>query len=273
MNRKLSFGISIALLCIIGIGVYLWHDLTTFKKSFSSDSHIEGKQERTDHVTSTATEIGEPHKDPEETSSVETPEQAEREISEIIEHLEALHAPKPAEEEEEIPPVPAEPADPVIAAWARLEYISQNPQEWGEFSPEAAELMAQLTPTWAMGSEGEGEEAIELLDQLTRFQDPRSPEILVNYLLSGVSGKRMTETFIAIGPPSVPLLIPLLDTNADLAGRLKAPRILGVIGSEYRQELGGAVEYIILPKLEKLATSDPIPKVRQYASEAIAKLR
>ena len=133
--------------------------------------------------------------------------------------------------------------------------------------------MEQLTPTWAMSTEGEGEEAIELLDQLTKFQDPRSPEIFVNYLLSGVSGKPMTEALIEIGPPSVPLLIPLLDTNADLRGRLRAPRLLGIIGSEYRQELGGAVEYIILPKLEKLATSNPIPRVRQYASEAVSKLR
>ena len=271
MNRKLSFGISIALLCIIGIGVYLWHDITTFKKLLSSDPKIEGKQERTNRVTSTATEIDEPHKNPEGTSSIETPEQVEREISEIIGHLEARHAPEPAEKEKEIPP--EEPADPVTAAWARLEYISRNLQEWGEFAPEAAELMAQLTPTWAMSSEGEGEEAIELLDRLTRFQDPRSPEILVNYLLSGVSGKRMTEAFVAIGPPSVPLLIPLLDTNADLAGRLIAPRVLSVIGSEYRQELGGAVEYIILPKLEKLATSDSNPLVRQYASDAIARLK
>ena len=206
-------------------------------------------------------------------NTVETPEQVEREINETTEQPQVSHAPEPAKEDEENPPASGEPADPVAAAWARLEYISQNPQEWGDFSPEAAELMAQLTPTWAMSTEGEGEEAIELLDQLTKFQDPRSPEIFVNYLLSGVSGKPMTEALIAIGPPSVPLLIPLLDANADLRGRLRAPRLLGIIGSEYRQELGGAVEYIILPKLEKLATSDPIPRVRQYASEAVSKLR
>ena len=257
-------------LIVVGLGIgvvmfsYRHQDTTVAPK-------IKGEHEHTDRETSTETETGDPHKDSEETTSVETPEQVEREISEIIEHVEVLHAPEPEEEEEEIPP--EEPANPVAAARARLEYISQNPQQWGEFSPDAAQLMAKLTPTWAMSSEGEGEEAIELLDQLTKFKDPRSPEILVNYLLSGVSGKRMAEVLITIGPPSVPLLIPLLDTNADIAGRLKAPSVLGVIGSEYRQELGGAVEYIILPKLEKLATSDPIPKVRQYASEAIARLK
>ena len=84
----------IAFLCIIGIGIFLWHDLTTYKESFSFDPHIEGKQEQIDRATSTVTEIGAPHKDPEETTSVETPEQVEREITEIIEHLEALHAPE-----------------------------------------------------------------------------------------------------------------------------------------------------------------------------------
>ena len=83
----------------------------------------------------------------------------------------------------------------------------------------------------------------------------------------------MEEALIAIGPPSVPLLIPLLDANARLKGKLIAPKLLGIIGSEHQHELGGAVEYIILPKLEKLATSDSNPLVRQYASEAIAKLR
>ena len=184
MNRKLSFGISIALLCIIGIGVYLWHDTTNFKTSNSSDTHIEGQQEKTHRVTATATEIGEPHKDSEETTSVETPEQVEREISEIIEHLEALHAPEQGEgkEDEENPPVPAEPAGPVAAAWARLEYIAQNPQQWGELSSDATELMAKLSPTRDTMTEGDTEEVIDLLAELGNLQDPRSAEIFVNYI-------------------------------------------------------------------------------------------
>ena len=262
MNRKLSFGISIALLCIIGIGVYLWHDITTFKMSLSSDPKIEGKQERTDRVTATATE----------TTPVETPEQVDREISEIIEHLEVLHAPEPAEEEEEIPP--EEPADPVAAAWARREYIAQNPQQWGDLAPEATELMEQLTPTRHLRTEGDMEETIVLLDELGELQDPRSAEIFVNYLSeSELWGRSMEEALIAIGPSSVPLLIPLLDDKDRFLRRKRATKLLGIIGSEYQPELGGAVEYILLPKLEQMATSDPHPRVRQYASEAVARLR
>ena len=209
-------------------------------------------------------------------NTVETPEQVEREINETTEQPQVPHAPEPAKEDEENPPASGEPADPVAAAWARLEYISQNPQEWGEFSPEAAELMAQLTPTMGYEYRRRRRGSYRTLGTISSpnpFKTLVLQQIFVNYLLSGVSGKPMTEALIAIGPPSVPLLIPLLDANADLRGRLRAPRLLGIIGSEYRQELGGAVEYIILPKLEKLATSDPIPRVRQYASEAVSKLR
>ena len=225
---------------------------------------IEGKQERTNRVTATATE----------TTLVETPEQVDLEISEIIEHLEALHAPELDEKDEEIPPEPDELADPVAVAWARLEYISQNPQEWGEFSPEAAELMAQLAPTRHMRTEGDMEETIVLLDELGELQDPRSAEIFVNYLReSELWGRSMEEALIAIGPSSVPLLIPLLDDKDRFLRRKRATKLLGIIGSEYQPELGGAVEYILLPKLEQMATSDPHPRVRQFANEAVSKLR
>jgi hypothetical protein len=228
---------------------------------------IEGEQEQTYRVSSTATETGEP------TTSAETPEQVEREISEIIEHLEALHAPEPAEEGEENPPAPA---DPVAAAWARLEYISQNPQQWGDLSPEATQLMEQLTPTWVLDTgkgEGPAEDAMFLQAQLTEFQDPRSPEIFVNYFREGIWQRQVEEALIAIGPPSIPSLISLLDAKTRLMARWSGAKLLGIIGSEHRQELGGAVEHIILPKLEQIATSDPDGDVRRVASEAIARLR
>ena len=158
----------------LGIGVIMFsyrHQDTTVAPQ------IDGEQEPTDRVSSTATETGKPHKDSQETTSVETPEQVEREIGEIIEHLETLHALEPEEEDEE--DSTEQSANPVAAAWERLEYISQNPQEWGEFSPEAAELMAKLTPTWAISTEREGEKAIHLLKKLGKLLDPRSAELYV----------------------------------------------------------------------------------------------
>ena len=219
--------------------------LSSHEQDNTVASQIEGKQEGTDRVTATAAETSEQSQIP--------------------------HAPEPVEKDEENPPAPEEPADPVAAAWAHLEYITQNPQQWGELSPEATELMAQLTPTWVMRSEGEGERAIELLNQLTKLRDPRSPEIFVNYLRAGVSGRPMEAVLIEIGPPSVLPLISLLDVNTRLLGKWIGAELLGIIGSEYQQELGSAVEYIILPKLEKLATSDPDYDVRDGASEAISR--
>ena len=207
-------------------------------------------------------------------NAAETPEAVDREISEIIEDPQVLHTPEPSEENEESPPAPAESADLVAAAWARLEYISQNPQEWGELSPEATELIAQLTPTRTISAEEEMEEVIVLLERLCKLRDSRSAEIIMNYFLgAGFWEKPMKDALIAIGPPSVPLLIPLLEPDTRLLGRLIGAKLLGIIGSENRQELGGAVEHIILPKLEKLVTSDPSPRVRGYASVAISRIR
>ena len=261
MNRKLFLGIFSILLCVIGIGVYLWHDITTFEKSLSSGPKVEGKQEQADRVTSAAT------------TPVEAPEQVEREISEIIEHLEDLHAPEMAEEDEEGPT--EQPADPVAAAWARLEYISQNPQEWGEFSPEAAELMAQLTPTWVFDYEADGEgpaeDAFKLLKKLSSFQDPRSAEVIADYIREGFG--LSNEDVVPIGPPLVPPLIPLLDVNTPAEGRLMSVDILSILSEKHRHELGGAVEHVILPKLEQIAMSDPEPLIQRYAREAVARLR
>ena len=177
------------------------------------------------------------------------------------------------EEDEESPPASEEPADPVAAVWARLEYISQNPQQWGELSPEATELIAQLIPTRTISTEAEMEEVIGLLEKLGELQDPRSAEIFINYFLkSGLWGKPMKEALIEIGPPSVPPLIPLLDARS-ASGKIDSCEILlGIIGSEHHHELGGAMEYIIFPKLKKLVTSDPNPRVRRYASVAIARI-
>ena len=200
---------------------------------------------------------------------VEPPEQNKGEITETIEQPEAPHTPEPTAADEE--DLTGQPTDPVAAAWARLEYISQNLQEWGEFSPEATKLMEQLTPTWVMRSEGEGEEAIELLDQLTKLHDPRSAEIFVNYIRAGVGGRPMDAALIRIGPPSVLPLISLLTDNEGFLNREKAAELLGIIGFEYQEELGDVVEYILLPKLKELATSDPNLGVREVAGEAIAR--
>jgi len=158
--------------------------------------------------------------------------------------------------------------DPVLAAQRHLKWIADNPAKWGQISPEATELIQQLTPT----RRGAGEEILDTIDELVKLRDPRSPSIFVDYYYAGVWGEAIEQALIEIGPPSVPALLPLLD-DSGMLGRARGARVLSVIATEYRQDLGGIVEFILLPKLEKLAVSDPDPIVRQYSSDAITQIR
>ena len=158
--------------------------------------------------------------------------------------------------------------DPVVAAQRRLKWIADNPAKWGRISPEATELIQQLTPT----RRGAGEEILDTIDELVKLRDPRSPSIFVDYYYAGVWGEAIEQALIEIGPPSVPALLPLLD-DSSIVGRAKGTKVLSVIATEHRQDLGGIVEFILLPKLKKLAVSDPDPIVRQYSSDAITQIR
>jgi hypothetical protein len=158
--------------------------------------------------------------------------------------------------------------DPVVAAQKHLKWIADNPTKWGQISPEATELIQQLTPT----RRGAGEEILDTIAELVKLRDPRSPSIFVDYYYAGVWGEAIEQALIEIGPPSVPALLPLLD-DSSIVGRARAAKVLSVIATEYRQDLGGIVEFILLPELEKLAISDPDPIVRQYSSDAISQIR
>ena len=257
-----------------GIGVVMFSYL---QQDNTVTPQVEGEQERIGRVPSTATETSEPHKDSEDITPVDIPEQVESEISGLVEQPQSLSVPGPVEKDEENPLTPEKPSDPVATAWARLDYISQNLHEWGELSPEATELMEQLTPTWRAKTRGETEEVIVLLDELGKLHDPRSAEIFVHYLdENGLWIRYMEATLIAIGPPSVPPLVSVLDDNGGFLNSVKrkrATKLLGIIGAEYQRELGGAVKYILLPKLEELAMLDPdYYGIRAVASKAISRL-
>lgn len=254
---------------ILAIGFVIFGYRQRYKVG-EQKSEVNTQQEKENSASSMAILPSEP-KDAQEDRKDSTPvvetqeEDIDREILKIIDDIVATR-------EREQARIDDEEEDPVTAAWKHLEEISQNPRKWGYLLPEATELIEQLTPTWSMSTEAEGEETMDLLDQLAKLQDPRSPEVFVNYFYAGIWGEAIEEALIAIGPPAVPPLIPLLDHESMLK-RARGVKVLGIIASEHRQDLGGAVEYIILPKLEELAISDPHPRVRQYASEAVVRLR
>lgn len=156
--------------------------------------------------------------------------------------------------------VPEGITDPdVKAAWERLEYISQNRHQWGQFSPRALELMDELTPLPEFGSSVGDDcdtEIIFPLDELSQLRDPRSAELLVSYQIdSGILGTPPNDALIAMGPAAVPALVDRLnDTSGDIP--LATPLdLLPQIVAAYRSELGGIVEHIIIPKIEAVAAA------------------
>ncbi len=174
--------------------------------------------------------------------------------------------------------------DPVEIAWQRLDYISENIYEWGGIpSPKAPPLMEKLTPVRMSADHAEAELRSEFLAQLAQLRDPRSVEIIVKSMFEGgIWGTSLEEALIAIGPPSVPHLILYLDLDLDKRSIavLKVAEILAPIGKEYRSELGGAVEHIILPKFRQLeahfADEDSIdfsPVFRKEVQDAIEKIQ
>ena len=172
--------------------------------------------------------------------------------------------------------------DPVAKAWAKLDYIADNPFAWGgNADPRTPGLIAQLTPPPVSFGNYEGApndntgEIVMLMEELCPLRDPRSIEILVAYEVeSPFSGRPLTDALIAMGPLSVPYLIPYLDLREGdehyTRGVFTAAWVLGPVGARHRKDLGGIIEHIILPKLERILAADPRhPDVRQ----AIAALK
>ncbi len=239
MYRKLIICLSIIVLCGIGVSIYIHDDLSRFKESIKSPDDP-------------PTIVNPPDQ------SLEPPVQndADNPVSTSVDDMPNTDPPvKDSSEVTHNPQETVEKDDLVDAALARLDYISENLHEWGEFSPRATELIEQLTPTWTISSEDDSENAIELLEELCNLEDPRSLKVFVNYIFEGrVWGRPMEETLVGMGPPSVPLLIPHLDESSSRSD--VAASVLGRIGEKHQDDLGGAVEFIILPKLEEIVMSD-----------------
>ena len=159
--------------------------------------------------------------------------------------------------------------DPVAKAWAKLDEIADNPFAWGgNADPRTPWLIAQLTPPpvsfggYEGGPNDNSEEIVMLMEELCPLRDPRSIEILVAYEVeSPFSGNPLLDALIAMGPPSVPYLIPYLDLREGdehyTRGVFTAAWVLGPVGARHRKDLDGIIEHIILPKLERILAADP----------------
>ena len=148
----------------------------------------------------------------------------------------------------------------VAAAWERLDYIAKNPYAWGGvFSPRATELLALLLPPPRLIDENHGylveQQITELIDQ----DDPRAAEALIANMCDGdIVGGSMFDALDEIGPPAVPYILPYLEKGVVQGGyiRLAVFESLGRIGARYRDDLGGIVDHIIIPKLKVIAADE-----------------
>ena len=107
-------------------------------------------------------------------------------------------------------------------------------------------------------AEDNSEELIMLLEELARLRDPRSIKTFIAYQCeSPIGGAPIREALVAMGPPTIPHLIPYLDEALKAKtyasqGLLSSLGILTGIGHRRWADLDGVTEHIILPKLEQM---------------------
>ena len=171
--------------------------------------------------------------------------------------------------------------NPVEAAYKRLEYIKNNPYAWGGVHSErATQLIAQLMPPPVLIDHDHGDEVSALMHELAQQGDPRAAAVFAGVLsptYEGYTGG--DDALVAIGPPSVPYILPYLERDVAEGGYIKLAvfDILGRIGERYRDDLGGIVDHIIIPKFEEIAADENNVLYDNaeviYAKEALARLQ
>ncbi len=153
--------------------------------------------------------------------------------------------------------------DPVKAAYKRLEYIKNNPYAWGGVHSErATELIDQLMTSSGpirLIDHNHGDEVIGQIEELCEQGDPRAAAVLIAHMCDGDTvGRVMFDTLAEIGPPAVPYILPYLEKGMEQGGyiRMAVFKSLGLIGDQYRDDLDGIVDHIIIPKLEVIAADE-----------------
>lgn len=174
-------------------------------------------------------------------------------------------------------------SDNLSDAEKQLQHIKDNPQEWGTISQRGTELINLVFPIPEYNSEGsEGEivdinpdllhieDIIDLLNELAELRDPRSAEVFVNYFFYDHWGRQQENALIDIGVPAIPHLVVCFSENAGLGEKLFGTRLIGIITSQHKKELGNIVDEIIIPGLDNMVKSDGSATVRHNAREALS---
>jgi len=179
------------------------------------------------------------------------------------------HKPPPGAVTTPVFPTPEKAEDPVTTAYKRLEYIQNNPYAWGGvFSPRATALIEELMPPPVLRDEDHGEEVDALISELIAQGDPRAANVLIANICDGyIAGRHMSNAIVAIGPPSVPALLPYVrEGRRPWTGTVI--RCLGEIALQHRGDLGGIVDYILIPKFTHVAADEKYEKFDPFAVKA-----
>ena len=171
--------------------------------------------------------------------------------------------------EPDAPPAPDEPLDQVAEAWAVVNRIEANLHEWGTFYPEAEKLIDQLLPVWKTVmpdyDHGDMEDAIDLLEKLMLYPDPRAAEVFVEYTIEGPGGRRTVEAAVALGP-AVPFLMPHF--KRDYPYNAYPADIFVPIWQTHRELLDGVAKHLVIPELERsLAENERRSRIRAYLNQ------
>ena len=177
----------------------------------------------------------------------------------------------PQRDTQEAPKGPNGTLDPVAEAWAVVNRIEENLHEWGTFYPEAEKLIEQLLPVWKTVmpdyDHGDMEDAIELLEKLRLYPDPRAAEVFVEYTIEGPGGRRTVEAAVALGPASVPFLMPHF--KRDYPYNDSAAEVFVPIWQAHRELLDGVAKHLVIPEIERaLAEKD-----RAFLPEKLKQLK
>lgn len=280
MSKKLYWGLGLLIVLFFGgLVLYTQYDLVKFYERIGKDNTTSEKRkteteqpEGHDHTNGTFHEGT--HADP--IPGAEVPEEPKVQYT----------APKGAVLTPEFPEIDPK-AEPVKAAYNRLEYIKNNPYAWGGVhSPRATELIDQLMTESGpvrLIDHNHGDEVSEQIAELCKQGDPRAAGVLIAHMSDGdISWTLMDDALVAIGPPAVPYILTYLEKGMKEEGRdiLISWEIfdsLTRIGVRYRDDLGGILNHIIIPKFKAIAADEDNKRYYHVtvmdACEALKKLQ
>ena len=275
MKKEMKWGLA-ALILLLGIAaVFIFLDQNAELQQLEKETAESDKQRQERNK-------------PQETPQVQPPPQKAYVHADgtfhVGEHDDPIETPPPPEFTPSPIQIPEGITDPdVAAAWERLDYIAKNPYAWGGvFSPRATELIAELMPPPVLIDEEHGEEVYALMEELIAQGDPRAAEVIITTICDGsMSSRDMYDALVAIGPPAVPYILPYLEKVMVQGGYVPASvfRSLTSIAAAHRDDLGGIVEHILIPKFTTIAADEdfshyhpPLPREAEEALDRIQKL-